>query len=174
MGEKKRKTCNKKPGLGCLQLVSCVAAQFLSLWLKSCHLLAPPVNGAAFQASLAFVSIQACCRDLTAADLIIHTSADTRRHIQYRTSEDTLKMWGTEGAYHIFLYKTLPFCSSEEAWSICPPTYISPRLPASAVYTSLPQSHQSLDVPECFLWPGTGGLEVSPHHCIVCFPWRPQ
>lgn len=43
MGQKKG---NKKEGLGCLQLVLRVAALFLSLWLKSCHLLAHPLNGA--------------------------------------------------------------------------------------------------------------------------------
>lgn len=98
-----KKKRNKKAALGCLQLVSCGAALFLSLWFKSCHLLAHPASGAAFQDSLTFASIQACCRDLTVADLIIDTSADTWPIIQHRTSEDTLKMWGTKGAQHIFL-----------------------------------------------------------------------
>lgn len=88
---------------GCLRLVSCVATLFLSLWFKSCHLLAHPVNGAVFQDSLTFASFQACCRDLTVADLIIDTSADTWPIIQYRTSKDPLKTWGTKGAHHIFL-----------------------------------------------------------------------
>lgn len=74
MRKKKR---NKRAGSGCLRLVLCVAALFLSLWFKSCHILAHLVNGAAFQDSLTFASIQACWRVLSVADLIIDTSADT-------------------------------------------------------------------------------------------------
>lgn len=95
--KKQKQKRNKRAGSGCLRLVSCVAALFLSLWFKSCHILAHPVNGAAFQDSLTFASIQACWRVLSAADLIIDTSADTQPIIQHRTSQDTLKMWGTKG-----------------------------------------------------------------------------
>lgn len=53
---------NKK-GSGRLPPLSCVAALFLSLWFKSCHLLAP-ANRAALQDLLTFASIWAVLRRL--------------------------------------------------------------------------------------------------------------